>query len=151
MFDFDVVFDIQQRKRKKEKQIKDIFTIQNNYWSRYLVVKDGVVYLYKHEKLKFDQPFLRFQTRYIFIGKSKLCEMTKFSGANNSSDFDGNTILLESEDNEYVYTSGCEINKFKTADKIIDYISLMGNNMCPFTITVGEKKQIFHIRSLQVF
>ena len=34
--------------------------------------------------------------------------MTEFSGADDSSDFDGNTILLKSEDNEYVYISEFE-------------------------------------------
>ena len=51
--------------------------------------------------------------------------MTEFSGAIDSSDFDGNTILLECADNEYVYISGLEFFKFNTKDKIIDYISLM--------------------------
>ena len=32
--------------------------------------------------------------------------MTQFSGANDSSSFDGNTLLLECENNEYVYISG---------------------------------------------
>ena len=69
--------------------------------------------------------------------------MTKFSGANDSSDLDGITILLECEDNEYVFISGCENNRFETDDKVIDYISLMGNNMCPSTIAVGEKNTYF--------
>ena len=47
-------------------------------------------------------------------------------------------LLLECEDNEYVYISGLEIFKFKMDDKIIDYISLMGNNMIPYTSAVGE-------------
>ena len=38
--------------------------------------------------------------------------MTEFSGAGDSSDFDGNTILLECGDNEYVYISGFENSKF---------------------------------------
>ena len=59
--------------------------------------------------------------------------MTQFSGANDSSSFDGNTLLLECEKNENVYISGLEIFKFKTDDKIIDYISLIGNNMIPYT------------------
>ena len=49
--------------------------------------------------------------------------MTEFFGANDSSDFHGNTILLECADNEYVYISGLEIFKFKTDDRILDYIS----------------------------
>ena len=47
--------------------------------------------------------------------------MTKFSGvADNGSEFDGNTLLIECENNEYVYISGLEITKFKTDDTIID-------------------------------
>ena len=58
-------------------------------------------------------------------------------------EFDGNTILLEFEDNEYVYNSGCEITKFKTNDKIVDYISLIGNNVIPYTFAIGEKCTYF--------
>ena len=121
----------------------DNFMIQYNYRSKYLVVIDEDVYVYKYEKCKFDQPFLCFQPKHIFIGTSKLCCMTEFLGANNSHDFDGNSLLLEFEDNEYVYISELEIFKFKTGDKIIDYISLIGDNMIPYTFAVGEKYTYF--------
>ena len=101
------------------------------------------MYVYKNEKCNFDQPFLSFQPKHIFIGKSKVCEMTEFSGAGDSSDFDGNTSLLECGDNEYVYISGFEISKFKTDDKIIEYISVMGNNICPSAVMLGEKYTYF--------
>ena len=117
----------------------DLFMIQYNYQSKYLVIIDGNVNVYKYEKCKFDQPFLSFQPKHIFIGKSKICPKTEFSGANNSHDYDGNTLLIEFEDNEYVFISGLEISKFKTDDKIIDYISLIGNNMIPYAIMIGEK------------
>ena len=121
----------------------DIFMIQDNYRSKYLVVIDGDVYVYKYEKCKFDQPFLSFKPKRIFIGKSKVCPMTEFSGAGDKIDFDGNTYLLECEDNEYVYIYGLEIFKFKTDDKIIDYISLMGNNIIAYAIIIGEKYTYF--------
>ena len=69
--------------------------------------------------------------------------MTEFSGANNSHDYDGNTLLLEFEHNEYVYISGLEISKFKTDDKVIDYISLIDNNMIPYATMIGEKYTYF--------
>ena len=70
--------------------------------------------------------------------------MTHFSGApSNSSDFDGNTLLLEVEDRKYVYLSGLEITEFETSDKVIDCISLMGNNMVPYAIILGEKYKYF--------
>ena len=65
--------------------------------------------------------------------------MTEFSGAIDSSGFDGKTLLLECEDNEHVYISGLETFKFKTGDRIIDYLSLMGNNMVPNAIILEEK------------
>ena len=95
-------------------------------------------------KIKFDPPLFKFQAKNVFIVKSKVCAMTEFSGsANNSSEFDGNTLLVECENNEYVYISGLEINKFKIDDKIIDYISLMGNNMIPHAIMIGKKHTYF--------
>ena len=115
----------------------DFFMIQYNYQSNYLVMKYGNVYVYKYEKCKFDQPFLFFNSKHIFIGESKVCPMTQNSGANDGCSFDGNTLLLECENNEYVYVSGLEIYKIKTDDKLIDYISLMGNNMGPYAFIFG--------------
>ena len=65
--------------------------------------------------------------------------MTEFSGAYDNSSCEGKTISLECKDKEYVYISGLEILKFKTYDKIIDYISLMGNHMYPYAFAIGEK------------
>ena len=105
----------------------DIYIMQCNYRSRCLVVinENTYVSVYIYETNKFDQPFLSFQGINVFIGKSRICEMTDFSGALNNPNFDGNTILLECEDSKYVYISGLEVFEFKTSDKIIDYISLM--------------------------
>ena len=69
--------------------------------------------------------------------------MTEFSGAEDKEGFDGKTLLLECGNNEYVYISGLEIFKFKTDDKVIDYISLMGNNMIPYAFIIGEKYTYF--------
>ena len=77
--------------------------MQDDYQNRYLVIIDGDVYVYNYEKNKFDMPFLSFKPKHNFIGKSKVCEMTEFSGAaDNSSDSDGNTLLLQYENNENV-------------------------------------------------
>ena len=101
------------------------------------------MYVYKHQNCKFDRPFHSFQGKHFFIGKSNVCELTEFSGAGDSFDFDGNTILLQCKDNEYVHISGFEIFIFKTDDRVIDYISLMGNNMCPYTNAIGKKYTYF--------
>ena len=80
---------------------------------------DGDVYVYKYDKDKFDPPFLSFKPKYIFTGKSKVCDMTEFSGAADN-DFERNTLLLEVEDRKYVYISGLIITEFETSDKVID-------------------------------
>ena len=121
----------------------NIFMIQHNYQSKYLVIIDSVVNVYKYEKCKFDQPFLSYQPKQVFIGKIKNCPMTEFSQNQDRINFDGNTFLLECENNEYVYISGLELVKFEIEDKIIDYISLMGNNMIAYPIAVGEKFTYF--------
>ena len=69
--------------------------------------------------------------------------MTEFSGALDNPNFDGNTILLECEDSKYVYISGLETFDFRTSDKIIEYISLIGNNMTPYALAIGEKFTCF--------
>ena len=117
-----------------------IFIMQYKYRYRHLVVIIAAnVYVYKYEKFKFDTPFLSFQAKNVFIGESKVCQLTEFSGASDKIDFDGNTLLLECENNEHVYFFGLENFQFKTDDKIIDYISLMGNKMFSYTSAVGEK------------
>ena len=57
--------------------------------------------------------------------------MAEFSGALKNPNFDGNFILLDCEDNKYVYFSGLEIFEFRTDDKFPDFISVMGNNLVP--------------------
>ena len=116
-----------------------------NYRNKYLVVIiDTTVYVYEYKIYKFDPLLFTFQAKNVFIGTSKVCPMTEFSGAaNNSSEFDGNTLLIECENNEYVYISGLEITKFKIDDKIIDYISLMGNSMIAHGIMIGERYTYF--------
>ena len=70
--------------------------------------------------------------------------MTEFSGAaDNYSDFEGNTLLIEVEDRKHVYISGLEITEFETSDKVIDCISLMGNKMVPYNYILGEKFTYF--------
>ena len=109
-----------------------------------VVIVDSIVYVYKNKICKFDPPLFKFQAKNVFIGKSKVCPMTEFSGsANNSSEFDGNTLLVECENNEYVYISGLENTKFKIDDKIIEYISFMGNKMIHHAIMIGEKHTFF--------
>ena len=94
------------------------------------------------KNVNLTNPSSVFRQIKFFVGKSRVCDMTQFSGANESSDSDGNTNLLECADSEYVYFSGCGIINFKTDDKIIDHNSLMGNNMCPSTFALRKNTHI---------
>ena len=76
-----------------------------------------------------------------FIGKSQLCDMTEFSGAEDKEVVDGNTILLEIgiENNKYryIFIGGDMVCSFLTNDRIYKNISNMGNNLCPYSIAIG--------------
>ena len=76
-----------------------------------------------------------------FIGKSQLCDITEFSGAEDKEDFDGNTVLLrigiENNRYRYVYIGGDMVCSFLANDKIYKYISNMGNNLTPYSIAIG--------------
>ena len=61
----------------------------------------------------------------------------------DNSDFDGNTILLGSVDEVYIFISGFNIIKFSREDKIINYISILDGNMNACTIAVGERYTYF--------
>ena len=51
--------------------------IQFDYRSKYLVIIDDSVYVYKYEKSKFDALFLSVQPKHVFIGKSKIVKRQK--------------------------------------------------------------------------
>ena len=72
-----------------------------------------------------------------------MCRMTEMSGADDRSDFDGNAISVGSDDDKYRFLSSFQIIKLFTEDKIIDFISVMGNNMISTAMTVGEKYTYF--------
>ena len=81
------------------------------------------------------------------MGKSKSCMMTAFSGAFNKPVFEGNTISLRiSEENDkhrYLYIGSDMVCSFQTNDKIYEYISNMGNNLVPYSITIVEENIYF--------
>ena len=82
-----------------------------------------------------------------FLGKSQFCIRTALSGAFNKACFDGKTILLkvciENGKHKYVCIGGDMVCPFMTSDNIYEYISNMGNNLCPYGVATGEKN--FHL------
>ncbi len=86
-----------------------------------------------------------FNAKKVFIGKSPLNEMTEFSGGYGPG-FDGNTILLELNKNEYVYI-GVDIISFDTKSEIKEYISPVGNNYVPYPFAIDIENNYYLLES----
>ena len=79
----------------------------------------------------------------IFLDKSQVCNMTLCSRAFDKKVYDGNSILLKvgEENGKYknVYIGGDMVCSFMTSDNTYEYISNMGNNLCPYSVATGEE------------
>ncbi len=75
-------------------------------------------------------PILIFESDQVFVGRSPKIPMTEFSGGYGPK-FEGNTILIHLEDNEYVFI-GQEIYSFESIAPITEYVSPVGNNDVPY-------------------
>lgn len=78
----------------------------------------------------------------IFIGISPRNATTEYSGG-YGPEFDGNTILLCLGGMEYVYIGDRQISKFTAKNKIIDYISPVGNNSVPYPYATDEQGLVY--------
>ena len=78
--------------------------------------KQSIFNVYKYEKCKFKGAYLVLQSSKKLsklFERSRTCRITEVSGACDSSDFDGNTILVGSNDiyyNRYVLFLDSEIS-----------------------------------------
>jgi hypothetical protein len=113
-----------------------------------VVIDANLVKIYKQidhdDKIIYSsEPVLVFEPKKTFIGKSPINEWTKFSGG-YGKEFDGNTILLQIDDDEYIYI-GSEIFSFDTKSEIVDYVSIVGNNDVPYPYAVDKNGNIYLI------
>ena len=80
--------------------------MNHNYSSSSLVVVNHVknmqvspmshvVIIYIQDKCRFKEPFLSFQPKNIFLGISRVSQVTVESGVLKSGDYDGNSVFLE--------------------------------------------------------
>ena len=78
-----------------------------------------------------------------FLGRSESCNMTAITGAFDKRCIEGITILfkvgIENGKHKNVYTGGDMVCSFMTSDNIYEYVSNMGNNLCPYSVATGEK------------
>lgn len=82
-----------------------------------------------------------FKPTKVFIGESPMNSVTEYSGGYGSM-FDGNSILLKIDNNEYVFI--CEyIASFKTDNEIVKFISPIGNNDVPYPYAFDDKQNYY--------
>lgn len=90
-------------------------------------INDNVVDIFSNHG---SIPILKRNAKKIFIGESPKNEMTTFSGG-YGSDFLGNSILLQLEDNQYEFI-GRTIFTFSSLAEIVEFVSPVGNNDVPY-------------------
>ena len=105
---------------------------QNKGWIKVQKIKDA----FNDKNIIYEV-----NTMETFLGKTQLCDLTEFSGAEDKEAFNGNAILLEmgKENNKhrYVYIGGDMVCSFLANDRISIYISNMGNILTPCSIAIG--------------
>ena len=140
--------------KEKHKNQKTYFTHFNGERPYLVYIKNDKISIYKipndlyyinNNKLsKKDNEnkwmYIKFVKEYnckkIFIGKSPKIKMTLLSGG-HGKDFDGNSILLNTKDNEYVFIQ-TSIIKFTTSDTINEFYSPVGYNDVPYPVGIGN-------------
>ena len=122
----------------------NMFSILYIFRAPYLVTinDENQINVYTHELCIFKETILVVKASEKILGISRICDMTRMI-VTPISDYDGNKILVGGDDNDFISSFGFEIVKFDTEDRNIDLISLMGNNMIPTVIPIGEKHKYF--------
>lgn len=99
----------------------------------YGITNDVIIDNYDDESILFTNKIVEYEPLEIFIGKSPINKMTKFSGGYGDK-WDGNSILLRiGTRNEFRYVHiGTRIYEFVISEQITKYVSSVGNNCVPY-------------------
>jgi hypothetical protein len=103
-----------------------------------IIESHNYVSVYRNET---NELLLNKKVNKIFIGKSIINKMTKFSGG-YGNDFKGNSFLFELDDHTYQHV-GCNIFTFNSYNKIIKYVSPVGNNDVPYPYAIDSEGNIY--------
>ena len=110
------------------------YFILDNYRFRFsVIINNNYIYIFR---ISNRDKIWEGLVKNIFIGKSCLNEMDEFF---YNSDLDGNTILLELEEKKYMFIGNMGVYTFETEDKIVKFISNVGNNQVPYAYAYGER------------
>jgi hypothetical protein len=105
-------------------------TVEDNHVKVYKQTYSEQTYTYT------KNPVLDIIAKKVFIGKSPINEMTKFS-LGYGPKFDGNSILLDMDNNKYIFI-GDKILNFTALSKITSFVSQVGNNDVPYPYAIDE-------------
>lgn len=78
----------------------------------------------------------------IWIGKSPKYYDTSKSSGGFGSKWDGNSILIETKPNTYIWV-GNEVKQFKTDCPIVNFVSLVGNSQVSYPWAVDETNNYY--------
>ena len=97
------------------------------------------------DNIKYTDKVADFNPQKIYIGKSPMNKMTKYSGGYGDK-WDGNSILLKLTGNNYIYI-GETVTQFKLrkGDSVKNYWSPVGNNRVPYPFIQGKNYVYFMI------
>lgn len=117
------------------------YLIHSNGGHPFKVVIDGeCVKIYQRdeqEESHYTSTPLSVMPAKIFVGESPLTGMTEYSGGFGPA-FDGNTILLQLGDNDYMFI-GDSICTFTSAAEICSFMSPVGNNDVPYPYAIDTE------------
>ncbi len=108
-----------------------------------VVIKGSSVEVYKKDKGDeeddaYSKMIDTFPAKKVFVGKSsgksKSCDHT----AKQAKQFDGNSILVQTGADKYVYI-GHEVFSFELKDDVDAYYSPVGNNDVPYPLILGKE------------
>jgi hypothetical protein len=115
----------------------------------YIDEKQNNVYVYKskgnnnNDLESYSELIDTYKPLTIFIGKSPLTLMTEFSSGHGPK-FEGNSILLKIDINEYVFIGSC-IYSFTTEHEIVSFFSSVGNNDVSYPYAIDSEDNFYFL------
>ena len=106
-----------------------------------VIIQPSTVLVYDNYGSDDKLPLVFTDIRKLFVGKSPLTAMTEFSG-DYGKNFDGNSILLQTESLKYVFI-GDTIYSFDAVANIVSYVSEVGNNDVPYPYAVDDQNNVY--------
>jgi hypothetical protein len=89
----------------------------------------------------------------VFVGKSPINRMTKFSGG-HGPEWDGNSMLFELESvkgHKYMFIGDVAVYTFRTTNRITTFVSPVGNNSVPYPFAIDSAGAIYLMLERVVF